>query len=143
MKTKQPKIITFTVVILFSVANINSQIRIMPLGESTTQQNDSYRYALNLLLKSYNVNFDFVGNRKTYSNNVFDTDHQGVAGMTCDRIVPFINDSASYFPADIVLLWEGINDTGWHSKERTTQQLRILIDTICSKMPNEIGRAHV
>ena len=108
----------------------------MPLGESTTQQNDSYRYALNLLLKSYNVNFDFVGNRKTYSNNVFDTDHQGVAGMTCDGIVPFINDSATYFPADIVLLWEGINDTGWHSKERTTQQLRILIDTICSKMPN-------
>jgi len=62
--------------------------------------------------------------------------HQGVSGITCDKIVTFITDSASYFPADIVLLWEGINDTGWHSKERSTQQLRILIDTICSKMPN-------
>ena len=136
MKTKQSKFVIFTVVLLFSIANINSQIRIMPLGESTTQQNDSYRYALNLLLKSYNVSFDYIGHRKTFSNNVFDTDHQGVAGMTCDGIVPFINDSASYFPADIVLLWEGINDTGWHSKQRSTQQLRILIDTICSKMPN-------
>jgi len=135
MKTKQSKSVAFIVVILFSVTTLFSQIRIMPLGESTTQQNNSYRYDLNLLLKSYNVNFDFVGNRKTVSSFSFDTDHQGVSGMTCDKIVTFITDSASCFPSDIVLLWEGINDTGWHSTQHSTQQLRILIDTICSKMP--------
>ena len=135
MKTKQYKSVAFIVEILFSVTTIFSQIRIMPLGESTTQQNNSYRYDLNLLLKSYNINFDFVGNRKTVSSFSFDTDHQGVSGITCDKIVTFITDSASFFPSDIVLLWEGINDTGWHSKKSSTQQLRILIDTICSKMP--------
>ncbi len=126
--------LVFFSLLLVLCNNLYSQIRIMPLGESTTAQNDSYRKALSYLLVSYNVNFDFVGSVK--SNGVgYDVDNQGIIGTPCSGITTWFNGNYKEYPADIILLWEGTNDCHWASQGTTITKLSELIDTISSKMP--------
>ncbi|MEI7502645.1 MAG: carboxypeptidase regulatory-like domain-containing protein, partial [Paludibacter sp.] len=128
-------LVTLLLTVSFFLAN--AQIRILPLGESTTcgQSNNSYRKALSDSILAYSVNFDYIGSI-VGTGTGYDTDHQGMSGTPCSGLMDWVNNRSSAYNPEMILLWEGINDTGFFSKAKSTQQLRNLISTINTRWPN-------
>lgn len=128
-----------------------SLVRIMPLGDSITQQSNnshSYRYWLwkNLQDDGY-TNIDFVGrNMKQFPNDDvepisydFDQNHEGRAGIRADEIASQVAGWMSANPADIVLLHAGTNDLEQsQSVSSTLNDIANIITAIRDVNPNVV-----
>ena len=123
-----------------------TKVKIMPLGDSITHGDiklNSYRRALwkKLLTGVYNV--DFVGGQSTNYSDVpppnpdFDLDHQGNAGRSADWLGLYVDEWATSFQPDIVLLHAGTNDLiDRESVESTRDDLGHIIDQLRSVNPS-------
>jgi chitodextrinase len=127
--------------------NSDPLVRIMPLGDSITQQSTaspSYRYYLwNDLLNNGYDNVDFVGsNTQTWDNGnppqlLFDQNHEGHGGYRADEIAANAAFWISQNPADIVLLHAGTNDLEQgQSVQSTLDDIASIIDALRSVNPN-------
>jgi hypothetical protein len=128
---------TFILVSCLFFHRSEAQVTILPFGESTTWMGNSYRYDLNLLLKSAGITFDYLGSVQNGDAGLnYDRDNQGMSGCECARLRQWAHDSLALYPAQIVLLWEGINDCAWVWQYRDIKvDLETLVDTICAILP--------
>ena len=94
----------------------NSAVRIMPLGDSITDDNqtalgtsgNSYRKPLWDDLDASRFWVDFVGSRSNETTD-FDNDHEGQPGARDDEIAAAVQSYLTANPADVVLLHIGTN----------------------------------
>jgi lysophospholipase L1-like esterase len=120
------------------------QIKILPLGESTTAQTPSYRQKLCQLLTADGRNYDMIGPVSDGAGVPYDGDHAGFSGNTCDQLSAWVTANKTIYVPDVVLLWEGTNDCGWSFKSQyqpgqtTTGKLSSLIDNISNSYPNAL-----
>lgn len=95
----------------------NSAVRIMPLGDSITDDNqtglgtlgNSYRKPLWDDLYASRFWVDFVGSRANETSD-FDNDHEGQPGARDDEIADMVQTYLNFNPAEVVLLHIGTND---------------------------------
>ncbi|HEX8549411.1 MAG TPA: hypothetical protein VF691_20790, partial [Cytophagaceae bacterium] len=73
-----------TLFFLIGSLNVFSQIKILPVGESTTES-PGYRKKLNELLKQQGTNYDIVG-PKNDGATTYDGDHAGYSGSPADAV---------------------------------------------------------
>ena len=100
-------------IIAFLAPSAFSQIKIMPLGESTTAAAPGYRMKFCDLAKTDGLSIDMIGPNSDGTGLSYDGDNAGFDGLTCSELINKIYlDLAGYSP-DNVLLWEGTNDCGW------------------------------
>jgi parallel beta-helix repeat protein len=114
-------------------------VKIMPLGDSITQMyadHDSYRRPLWHLLQSGGFAVDFVGSQNLNKNGPpphpdFDMDHEGHSGWRADEILAQIENWATTFQPDIVLIHLGSNDIfQYQSNSGTIFELGQIIDKL-------------
>jgi parallel beta-helix repeat protein len=120
-------------------------VKIMPLGDSITQMyadHDSYRRPLWHLLQSGGFTVDFVGSQNLNKNGPpphpdFDMDHEGHSGWRADEILTQIENWATTFQPDIVLIHLGSNDIfQYQSNSGTIFELGQIIDKLRLVNPN-------
>jgi chitodextrinase/lysophospholipase L1-like esterase len=123
-------------IILFFIAfHSKAQLRILTIGESTTEAAPGYRKKLGELLQSYGASFDMVGPKNDGANN-YDGNHAGYSGAPADGVQPNVERFYNTIPADVILLWEGTNDCGWASSNGDTTNMGKLVDKILELYPN-------
>ena len=126
------------------LAGSNGILEIMPLGDSITQGEDAqtpvdqqtgFRDDLANKLNSAGIQFDFVGSRD--HGDGFDSQHEGRAGWTIDRLSNRVEGWVESYEPEIILLQIGTNDMGFTdiSVEDAIDQLSVLIDRITEKRP--------
>jgi len=120
-------------------------VKIMPLGDSITQMyadHDSYRRPLWHMLQSGGFIVDFVGSQNLNKNGPpphpdFDMDHEGHSGWRADEILTQIENWATTFQPDIVLIHLGSNDIfQYQSNSSTIFELGQIIDKLRLVNPN-------
>ena len=126
-------------------------VKIMPLGNSLTEGNESggaYRPSLWRTLKQNNLNVDFVGTNNSGPSDI-DGDHEGHSGYTIGpygtygNIIDNINSYLVSKP-DIILLEIGFNEylgamdgiSGFNADRDSPVRLTALLDKIYSILPN-------
>jgi len=138
------KKLALIVVLSFAVVSVNAQaVKIMPLGNSITQADNShYSYRYNLWQKLNNsgsgVSFDFVGSMNTnfngspaFPNAGFDRDHEGHWGWFADQLLNGLPGWLANYTPDVVLLHAGSNDAfNFHSTSSTVAELEQIIDVL-------------
>src|SRR5215210_793259 len=77
-------------------------VRIMPLGDSITSTNGSYRETLWWKLNQAGYTADFVGSYQDIARP--DPDHQGTPGQTAHDLVPLVPDLMARYSPSVVLL---------------------------------------
>lgn len=112
-----------------------SQIRILSLGESTTDFGPSYRRKMCELLTADGLNYDMVG-PKNDGLNTYDGDHAGYSGVPSLGVQKQLQSFYSTHPADIILIWEGTNDCGWATVGGSITPLSDLVNKACELYPN-------
>jgi hypothetical protein len=127
-------------------------VRIMPLGDSTTQYDweINYRSVLWNMLTAQGYNVDFVGSMREEQDVAGDKDHEGHGGWEIGQLSgevppppwepanrPTITTWISTYQPDIVLIHAGINDI-LHGIEAVDAAARLerLIDRIYQTKPN-------
>ncbi len=102
-----------------ATGHVDASIKIMPLGDSITRGGGeadspypSYRYYLWTMLRNGGLDVDFVGSTTapTFTNFVFDQDHEGYSGYTTELLANEIGWILAISVPDIVLLDIGTND---------------------------------
>jgi lysophospholipase L1-like esterase len=161
MQTNSVKLLLLFSLATYFISRADTQpIRILPLGDSITEQgNPGYRYELWKRLIDANVSFDFVGSmqgdgsdppahRPAYKGKTFDCDHEGHSGWTASDIVNGCSWEAdkgklpdwlqSYTP-DVVLLHIGTNDA-FHLTQPgdTLKTIGAIIDQLRTANPRVI-----
>ncbi|MEM9091614.1 MAG: GDSL-type esterase/lipase family protein, partial [Cyanobacteria bacterium P01_F01_bin.53] len=102
-------------------SNNNQRIEILPLGDSLTRGEDAvtdvalsngYRDNLQALLRSNNIDFDFLGSRNHgEASSEFDTDHDGFGGSRIGGIADRVaNGLLDNIQPEVILLTLGTND---------------------------------
>ncbi len=129
------KIITLGALMMIVSNFAFSQIKILPLGESTTDFGPSYRRKLCELLANFGSKYDMVGPKNDGATN-YDGDHAGYSGNPSDQVQLKLQSFASTISADVVLIWEGTNDCGWASTNGDTTNLGRLVDKVIQLYPN-------
>ncbi|HMB44431.1 MAG TPA: LamG-like jellyroll fold domain-containing protein [Candidatus Methanoperedens sp.] len=115
---------------------ISPVIKIMPLGDSITSSDSSYRNRLWDLLANNSINVDFVGSLSSGYETLPDKDHEGHKGWKIDKISARVEDWLSIYRPDIVLLHIGTNDISHnYNLETAPDRLGTLIDKIAVKSP--------
>jgi lysophospholipase L1-like esterase len=121
-------------------AQSNTNLRIMPLGDSITAGYDSttgngYRQPLATALASQVGYLDYVGSQ--YDGTMADPDNEGHFGAEINGIAAVTNASLNSYKPNMVLLLAGINDLG-NSYEVSTAPNRLasLIDQIIAAEPD-------
>ncbi|MFQ5708455.1 MAG: Ig-like domain-containing protein [bacterium] len=147
MKTKENCAWGITIILglLIHISTVQSQTKIMPLGDSITFGTGStdsagFRNDLAQLLVDEGVGFDFVGSQSDgtgfpagISNN-----HEGIPGQRADEIVANIGTILQAKP-DIVLLHIGTNDlTAGDSPQTVKDDINGILDAIHNDNPNTI-----
>lgn len=126
-----------------------SPIRILPLGNSITQSNNthySYRYNLWKKLIDGGHHFDFVGSLNSnfggnpdwplYQGKNFDQDHEGHWGWRADQILQNLPEWQNNYTADIALLHIGSQDCAQNNSiESTVGEIKQIIDTLRNSNP--------
>jgi lysophospholipase L1-like esterase len=118
---------------------IPASVRIMPLGDSITQgQNTSYGSYRRLLyseLIADGIDVDFVG---SLSDGIFpDPDHEGHTGEDIISIWARIQTAGillTYAPVDIILLLIGTNDI-WHGADPSPSAALTMLDNLLTSIP--------
>ena len=116
-------VLTISICLVFIASNSwgadeQTPLRIMPLGDSITQGDDSsYRRPLWIALEKAGMRVDFVGSMSGgYTSrsdaNDYDRDHEGHWGWRADQVLRRIDQWAKQATPDIVLLHLGTNDIG-------------------------------
>lgn len=123
--------------------------KILPLGNSITQSDDShnsYRYNLWQKLNDEGIDFDFVGNLqahfggpRTFPDPTFDQDHEGHWGWFADEIASNLSNWLMFYTPDIVLMHVGSNDAFFNQSVASTRDdLEDIIDILRADNPNVI-----
>lgn len=108
-----------TAVPLSTPAIAQETVRIMPLGDSITENRNgdaTYRYFLYQLLTAAGHSVDFVGSLNGVQGRGlpkypdFDQDHEGHSGWRADRMANYARTFAQQASAQIVLVHLGTND---------------------------------
>ncbi len=86
----------------------DSNVRIMPLGDSITKRT-GYRPGLFNQLTDAGYDVDFVGSQQDTSG-AYDRDHEGHSGYTTSDIAAFLDQWLSMNPPDVILLHIGTNE---------------------------------
>lgn len=102
---------------------VESPIRILPVGDSITSWNGSYRAPLQQMLKGDDYHFDFVGTQADVAQANHDGDHEGYSGNRIEQVyrILFGNPDAWGGPTegnrivhesqpDLILVLLGTND---------------------------------
>jgi lysophospholipase L1-like esterase len=117
-------------------SGLKKTIKIMPLGDSITSANSSYRNHLWDLLANNSINVDFVGSLSSGYKTLPDKDHEGHKGWKINKISAYVEDWISIYTPDIVLLHIGTNDISHnYNLETAPDRLGTLIDKIVVKSP--------
>jgi len=124
MKTLFTKLL---ITLLFSMSLLHATVKIMPLGDSITEDwyygdnrtnayKHSYRNHLWYKLKNVGHDVDFVGTKSNGGAIVpsFDGDYVGTTGYTCSQIASLVYSSLQQTSPDIILLHIGTNDSMYH-----------------------------
>lgn len=127
--------LTTTADVSFAVtaAPIQGTIKILPLGDSITQGDQSlqsYRYPLWKKLVDASLDFDFVGSLTENNNGnpafpdyngfVFDRDHEGHWGFRADEILNNLPGYLSNYSVDVALIHLGTNDISFNQEIAST-----------------------
>lgn len=108
------------------------EIRIMPLGDSITGAEVSYREPLykKLVAVGYD-NINFVGSEKNLVDGGWDKDHEGHGGWRAEDIRDYILVWLNENPPDIILLHLGTNDINdKFSNTSTVKEINQILDYI-------------
>lgn len=116
-------------------SSLFSQIKILPLGESTTDSGPSYRRKLCELLTNFGSKYDMVG-PKNDGATTYDGDHAGYSGNPSDQVQVKLESFYTTISPNVVLIWEGTNDCGWASANGDTTKLGKLVDKVFQFYPN-------
>ncbi|MDW7690676.1 fibronectin type III domain-containing protein [Flammeovirgaceae bacterium SG7u.111] len=125
-------------------ASLQAQVRIMPLGNSITFDNNTYhnlnntplierkgyRRPLDSLLTLNGYAFDFVGSQQAGDPNVFDIDNEGYPGMSIDFIKDRVYNLLTANPAQYIMLHIGTNDLGVGTPASRAQKVADLLDEV-------------
>jgi lysophospholipase L1-like esterase len=137
---------SFAVSALLAIAGLpasaqsNTNLRIMPLGDSITSgyrstTNNGYRQDLVTALSSQVGTVDMVGTLN--DGPMADPDHEGHSGYRIDQIASLTNAALSSYKPNVVLLMAGINDLGQGYEVSTAPtRLASLIDQILAAEPD-------
>ncbi|WP_073109749.1 PKD domain-containing protein, partial [Hymenobacter daecheongensis] len=121
-----------------------AQVRIMPLGASTTQgdtDHNSYRRPLWQKLQTGGYSVDFVGSQNSNfggppPNPDFDLDHEGHWGWRADELLAQAQGWSATHQPDVVLMHAGSNDMIQNqSVTETRDELGQLIDALRAGKP--------
>jgi lysophospholipase L1-like esterase len=129
------KKIYFSAMLLLGAINVFSQIKILPVGESTTESAPGYRKKLYDLVKAQGASVDMVG-PKNDGATTYDGDHAGYSGSPADAVQLKVESFYATIPADAVLIWEGTNDCGWASSNGDTTSVGKLVDKVLELYPS-------
>ena len=118
-----------------------AQIRILPLGESTTNwkvQNPMWRPKFCELLTAADVKHNMIG---PYNDGAttYDGDHAGFPGNKSVHIGWNLEQFHAKQPTnipDIIIILAGTNDCGWALADGSTEGISNLIDTAAKLYPN-------
>ncbi|OLT21559.1 hypothetical protein BJF78_07985 [Pseudonocardia sp. CNS-139] len=119
-------------------------VRIMPLGASSTVGTGSastagYRGPLQQLMAAAGVPVELVGSQQDGPPTVPDRDHEGHAGWTMARMLPYVAGWVRAADPDVVLLHVGTNDLLQGVPAAVAaERLDALLDTV-----HEASDAHV
>ncbi len=109
---------------LLVAATAYSQVRIIPIGDSITDGNQTahttYRCNLWSMLEAQNYNVDFVGSQNGASGQPavcnlsvnFDADHEGHSGWKIEQVLAWISDPQHQVspPPDVALIHMGVTN---------------------------------
>jgi len=125
---------------IFGAGGANSQVRLMPLGDSITEgvlgssDDTGYRRALYQSLTTAGYSVNFVGSRANGIPTDFDRDHEGHSGWRADQIRDGISGWLTTNPADIILLHIGTNDfSQGQNVSSTLDEVNQILDRIDAK----------
>lgn len=119
---------------LFVAYHANAQIKILSLGESTTDFSPSYRKKLCELMTNFGSKYDMVG-PKNDGSTTHDGDHAGYSGNPSDQVQAKLEGFYMNYSPDVVLIWEGTNDCGWASANGDTTNLGKLVNKVIQLYP--------
>ena len=133
------KIFVFCVALLLMEIGY-AQVRILPLGESTTNwksEKPMWRPKFCELLTAAGVNYDMIG---PYNDGAttYDGDHAGFPGNKSVHIGWNLQQFHAKQPTnipDIIIILAGTNDCGWALPNGSTEGLSSLIDTAAKLYP--------
>lgn len=117
---------------------LDTVVRIMPLGDSITDDNqniiygtsgNSYRKSLWDDLYANYFLVDFVGSLQSQTTD-FDNDHEGHPGMTDDLLATSVQSYLNSNPADVILLHIGTNE--FDTSSTAVQSILTNIDAFSS-----------
>jgi lysophospholipase L1-like esterase len=135
--TRSALLCLFSILLVTLPVSVNpspqTQIRIMPLGDSITRGGGStgevgYRRPLYLLLEQSGYDVNFVGTQLHGTFLDFDRDHEGHGSYRADQVRDLVISWLDLNPADIVLLHIGINDIAWNNEDPL--EVDALLDSI-------------
>jgi lysophospholipase L1-like esterase len=121
-------------------AQSNTNLRIMPLGDSITAgyrstTGDGYRGPLATALASQVGTLDYVGSQ--YDGTMSDPDNEGHFGYRIDQIASLATGDLNTYKPNVVTLLIGINDLGQNYEVSTAPtRLASLIDQIFTAEPD-------
>lgn len=112
-------------------------IAIMPLGDSNTRGSGGdgtfprkgYRKPLYLSLTGGGFDVDFVGNESEGGGD-FDSEHQGISGVTAVIVAANVHNWLLNNPADVVLLHIGTNDLNVYTPTIAVKHVSDILDEI-------------
>ncbi len=123
-----------------AIAQTNTNLRIMPLGDSITaglhsSTGNGYRGPLVADLAGQVLYVDMVGWR--VAGTMSDPDHAGTSGDRIDQIASKTTSGLNLYKPNVVTLLAGINDIGQNYQVSTApDRLASLIDQILSNEPD-------
>jgi len=119
-----------------SAAESNGGTRVMPLGDSITQNDGAYRTRLWERLQADGHTVDFVGSGSSGPATLGDRDHEGHGGWKIADIDAQINGWLATYQPRTVLLHIGTNDV-WQNDNvpQAPARLSALIDKILAGAP--------
>ncbi|MEM8501183.1 MAG: LamG-like jellyroll fold domain-containing protein, partial [Pseudomonadota bacterium] len=125
-----------------NLVSAQTEIRVLPLGDSITHGFDqvSYRRALWFKLQNAGYNVDFVGSHTDFVGTIppalqdFDLDHEGHSGIEAGQLDQSLNTWLQLYDIDIVLLHIGTNDI---NRGQTVASTLNEMASIIAKLRNE------
>ncbi|GAA1876819.1 hypothetical protein GCM10009836_67750 [Pseudonocardia ailaonensis] len=122
-------------------ASPTAQLRVMPLGASSTEGIGSpdtagYRLPLFRDLAADGVRVNFVGSLRSGPASLPDRDNEGHSGWTLEGMVPYVGGWVRAADPDVVLLHMGTNDIGSGATGQVAAgRLDALLDEIFDAAP--------
>ncbi|MCB1754027.1 MAG: cellulose-binding protein [Gammaproteobacteria bacterium] len=131
---------------------LSAALRILPLGDSITQGDEShrsYRYPLWKMLVDTGVAIDLVGSIDgnfqgdpvwpDYQGQAFDRDHDGHWGWKAEEVLAEIDDWLTGYIPDVVLMHLGTNDMfKGDDIDETVTELQTLVGRLRAKNPHVV-----